>query len=176
MNKLWSKSVLREVWMKVIWRIANTFDTRQKKKNTLFTYLAISQFSKNNIKCLYTNATTSPLVNPLVDVRVQLKTFCACTNAIVLQLLTIPFPWENAWLRMWMGEVTDGLMVRAGISVTWTVLSWSGGHEFEHRSDCRVELGVRGTSVPSRTWTKIINKGIQCHVWPCVTNCFLILF
>ena len=28
-------------------------------------------------------------------------------------------------------EVTDGQVVRAGISVTWTVLSRSGGHEFE---------------------------------------------
>ena len=27
--------------------------------------------------------------------------------------------------------VTDGLVVRAGVSVTWNVLSWSGGHEFE---------------------------------------------
>ena len=25
-------------------------------------------------------------------------------------------------------------MVRAGVSVTWNVLSWSGGHEFEPRS------------------------------------------
>ena len=31
-------------------------------------------------------------------------------------------------------EVTDSLVVRAGVSVTWTVLSWSGGHEFEPRS------------------------------------------
>ena len=31
-------------------------------------------------------------------------------------------------------EVTDGLVVRAGVSVTWNVLSWSGGHEFEPRS------------------------------------------
>ena len=28
-------------------------------------------------------------------------------------------------------EVTGGLVVRAGISVTRTVLSWSGGHESE---------------------------------------------
>ena len=28
-------------------------------------------------------------------------------------------------------EVTDGLVVRAGVSMTWTVLSWSGDHEFE---------------------------------------------
>ena len=27
-------------------------------------------------------------------------------------------------------KVTDGLVVKAGVSVTWTVLSWSGGHEF----------------------------------------------
>ena len=30
--------------------------------------------------------------------------------------------------------VTDGLVARAGVSVTWTVLSWSGCHEFEPRS------------------------------------------
>ena len=28
-------------------------------------------------------------------------------------------------------EVIDGLVVRAGVSVTCNVLSWSGGHEFE---------------------------------------------
>ena len=28
-------------------------------------------------------------------------------------------------------ETTDGLVVRAGVSLTWNVLSWSGGHEFE---------------------------------------------
>ena len=33
-------------------------------------------------------------------------------------------------------EVTDDQVVRAGISVTWNVLSWSGGHEFEPRSGC----------------------------------------
>ena len=31
-------------------------------------------------------------------------------------------------------EVTDGLVVRTGVSVTWNVLPWSGGHEFEPRS------------------------------------------
>ena len=28
-------------------------------------------------------------------------------------------------------NVTDGQVVRAGVSVTWNVLSWSGGHEFK---------------------------------------------
>ena len=28
---------------------------------------------------------------------------------------------------------TDGQVVKAGVSVTWNVLSWSGGHEFEFR-------------------------------------------
>ena len=31
-------------------------------------------------------------------------------------------------------EVTDGQVVRAGVLVTWNVLSWSGGHEFKPRS------------------------------------------
>ena len=30
-----------------------------------------------------------------------------------------------------VSEVTDCRVIRAGISVTWNVLSWSGGHEFE---------------------------------------------
>ena len=34
-------------------------------------------------------------------------------------------------MKSYLAEVTDGLVVRAGISVTWTALSWSGGHEFE---------------------------------------------
>ena len=33
-----------------------------------------------------------------------------------------------------LAEVTDGQVVRAGVSVTWTVLSWSGGHEFDPRA------------------------------------------
>ena len=31
------------------------------------------------------------------------------------------------------GEVIDGRVVRAGVSVIWNALSWSGGHEFEPR-------------------------------------------
>ena len=31
-------------------------------------------------------------------------------------------------------KVTDGRMVRAGVSVTWSVLSWPGGRKFEPRS------------------------------------------
>ena len=31
----------------------------------------------------------------------------------------------------WMNEVTDDQVVRVGVSVIWTVLAWSGGHEFE---------------------------------------------
>ena len=46
-------------------------------------------------------------------------------------------------MAQWLGQ---------GVSVTWNVLSWSGGHEFEPG---RVKLGVCGTSVLSRTWTKI---------------------
>ena len=33
----------------------------------------------------------------------------------------------------YMGLVTDGLVVRVAVSVTWNVLSWSGGCEFEPR-------------------------------------------
>ena len=44
-------------------------------------------------------------------------------------------------------EVTDGRVVRAGVSVTWSELSWSGGHEFELRSGqtwgCVVLLSCR---------------------------------
>ena len=32
------------------------------------------------------------------------------------------------------GEVTDGNVVKAGVSVTWNVVSWSGGHESESQS------------------------------------------
>ena len=40
------------------------------------------------------------------------------------------------WFWLWMVLIlTDGQVVRAGVSVTWNVLSWSGGHEFEPRSD-----------------------------------------
>ena len=62
--------------------------------------------------------------------------------------------------------VTDGRVVRAGVSVTWNVLSQSGGHEFEPRS---VDLWVhsRPTSVLSRTWTKKIAllKLLLTHIY-----------
>ena len=48
---------------------------------------------------------------------------------------------------------------RAGVSVTWNVLSWSGGHEFEPW------LGrtwsAYSTSVLSRTWTKYIIRNLN---------------
>ena len=37
----------------------------------------------------------------------------------------------SIFLGFWMGRVTDGRVIRAGVSVTWNVLSWSEGHEFE---------------------------------------------
>ena len=46
-------------------------------------------------------------------------------------------------------QVTDGLVVRANVSVTWNVLSLSGGCEFE--PSWVSELGVLSTSVLSRT-------------------------
>ena len=42
-------------------------------------------------------------------------------------------PQRFVYVCVWK-EVTDGLLVRAGVSVTWTVLSWSEGHEFEPQS------------------------------------------
>ena len=48
-------------------------------------------------------------------------------------------------------EVTYGQVVRAGILLTWNILSWSGGHEFEPWS---VELEVLSSFILSRTWTK----------------------
>ena len=50
--------------------------------------------------------------------------------------------------------VTDGLVIIAGVSVAWTILSWSGGHEFNPRPGWT--WGVCGTSVISRTWTRHI--------------------
>ena len=49
------------------------------------------------------------------------------TLALIVQINT---EWKKKEFRKRL-EVTDGQVVRAGISVTWNVLSWSGGHEFE---------------------------------------------
>ena len=38
------------------------------------------------------------------------------------------------WQHISFLEVTDGLVVITGVSVTWNVLSWSGGHEFKPQS------------------------------------------
>ena len=53
---------------------------------------------------------------------------CAC----VLYMHEFP-PHRNSleWSIQHVSEVTDGQVVGAGVSVTWNVWSWSGGHEFE---------------------------------------------
>ena len=38
-------------------------------------------------------------------------------------------------IRICMAKVSDVQVDRAGVSVTWNVLSWSGVHEFEPQSD-----------------------------------------
>ena len=48
-----------------------------------------------------------------------------------------------------VSEVTDGWVVKAGVSVTWNVLSWSGGHEF---GPDRVEPGMCSTSVCPKSY------------------------
>ena len=40
----------------------------------------------------------------------------------------------HIYLSSCLSEVTDCQVVRASVSVTWNVLLWSGGHEFESRS------------------------------------------
>ena len=57
-------------------------------------------------------------------------------------------------------EITDGWVVRAGVSVTGNVLSWSGGHEFEPD---QVELGGCSTSVLSRT--VYLNQNLSLLFW-----------
>ena len=52
-------------------------------------------------------------------------------------------------------------MVSTGISMTWTVLSWSGGPS----NPGRLKLGVHSTSVRSRTWT----KNMHCAKKPVTT-------
>ena len=62
--------------------------------------------------------------------------------------------WSMNWLRggwrrmvSWQTVnhcvlVTDGRVVRAGISVTWNVLSWSGGHEFESQLGRKADFNL----------------------------------
>ena len=59
-------------------------------------------------------------VLPLTDVHI----LCICID-------TKKQPSMKVWS---VRVVTDGQVVRAGVSVTWYVLSWAGGHEFEPRS------------------------------------------
>ena len=70
-------------------------------------------------------------------------------------------------------EVTGGRVVRAGLSVTRNVLSWSDGHEFKPD---RVELGVHCTSVLCHIWTKNIIVSTSCNsfLWfygQCIVVC-----
>ena len=55
---------------------------------------------------------------------------------IVCCVITVNSLCVSMWMCVYLGVgyVTDGWVVRAGISVTWNVLLWSGGHEFELRS------------------------------------------
>ena len=63
-------------------------------------------------------------------------------------------------MTMSFSQVTDGRVVRAGVSVTWNVLSWSEGHEFEPQSGW---TWGGSTSVLSRTWTKYIFPMLENH-------------
>ena len=66
------------------------------------------------------------------------------------------------------GDVTDCQVVRVGVSVTWSVLSWSGGHEFASLSS---ELGLRSISVQSHTLTKLTLKVL--NFWKFTSYCSL---
>ena len=59
-----------------------------------------------------------------------------CANCPACGLfLHDPFPHSYwLWSPTFMSEVTDGQVVRQGVSVTRNVLSWSQGHEFEAQS------------------------------------------
>ena len=52
---------------------------------------------------------------------------CPCT----VSLMIINGLFNLLQWFVWLLEVTDGRVVRTGISVTWNVPSWSGGHEFK---------------------------------------------
>ena len=80
--------------------------------------------------------------------------------------------YQNISFANTLEQITDGLVVRAGVSVTWTVLSWSGGHEFEPRSG---RTWVHGTSVLSRTWTKNTNGEQIMQVMPLCKVMLLLL-
>ena len=71
-----------------------------------------------------------------------------CVGNVTRYSAVCLYPAHTMLSRVWRWQVTDGRVVRAGFSVTWDVLSWSGGHEFENR--------VGRPSLPSRTWTKNI--------------------
>ena len=49
-------------------------------------------------------------------------------------------------------EVTDGLVVRAGVSVTWTVLSWSGGQSHWWPSGYSRRFSYMTCTVMIRSW------------------------
>ena len=52
---------------------------------------------------------------------------------------------------------TTTTAARAGVLVTWNILSWSGGHEFNPDQD---ELVMHSTSVWSCTWTNQVNYSV----------------
>ena len=53
---------------------------------------------------------------------------CQHTGSIVYHS-EVPFWTKSQHANGWL--ITDGLVVRADVSVTWSVLSWSGVHAFE---------------------------------------------
>ena len=71
-----------------------------------------------------------------VHISGQKKQFPDKANRFTLYMY-ITVMWQCHIITLQTYEITDGQVVRAGVSVTWNVLSWSGGHE---RTPLRLNL------------------------------------
>ena len=80
------------------------------------------------------------------------------TQSLMAEWLEQASQWHEVYCHdlevMSSNPVTDGRVVRAGVSVTWNVLSWSGGHEFE---------GVHSAFCP--TCKSYLIQIYQHHIW-----------
>ena len=106
----------------------------------------------------------SPMAEWLEQLSQWHETYCHDLEggkSLMVKWLEQTSQWHEMYCHDLEGEVTDGWVVRAGVSVTWNVLSWIDLNVMISNSS-QVELVVRRTSALSHTRTETIMCGNNC--------------
>ena len=128
-------------------RTVNAY-TKQRMSN--YQQLIQSYWIIHGSWCTFGSCLFGESGTPTHGILFSLKSSQGVLFSQIIFLLSITEMSNMVWI------VTDFWVVRAGVSVTWNVLSWSGSHEFEPHLGWT--WGMYSASVLSRTWTKNMNS------------------